>query len=677
MNLINRFWVFAFASLAGLLLAIAGMAAYIWFQLPPGPAKAIAVLFREQGYVLLGFILVLSGMFWIVYNLVYTGYVRPVKKISAEADMIYSSNPCLRIKVSGNREIKTLARVINDFADLFENLNKTITQQILTARKETERERNMLAAIMGELPQGVIICNTGGRILLYNSIARNIFTRVMDSGKTERFMGLGRSVYHLMDKDLITHAMDEIQEQLNSGESNAGACFITPISEQCLVSVDAIPVMDSNRQQTGVILAFREISKDIKTYETIKQLLSGFKANLAGQDRLAADFCLLSDTIKDTFLSRLPLSRLDPQRFMFHVQKIMGYDHNIRINVLNNVKEVRIIADNYSLTRAFVFLFNTLARMTGQVEFDLAASRDRERIRFDITWKNALLPAKELDSIRHLRVNTLPGFDDVLKLNKIWFEIVNTLEDQSSHLYLSVRGSKEPALPVVRRIPVMDSNRPEFYDFDLFQAESADSSLLDTRLTRISCTVFDTETTGLDPDGGDEIISIGAVRIVNNRIMFRDIFEELVNPRRDIPMESYRIHGISHEMVADKDGIEKILPRFQKFAADTVLVGHNIAFDMKMFKLKEKKTRVSFTNPVLDTLLLSAVLHPVHARHDMESVAQRLGVEIIGRHTALGDAVSTAEIFLKLVRILNSNGILTLKDAITASKKSYYARLKY
>ncbi len=159
---------------------------------------------------------------------------------------------------------------------------------------------------------------------------------------------------------------------------------------------------------------------------------------------------------------------------------------------------------------------------------------------------------------------------------------------------------------------------------------------LDTRLTDLSYTVFDTETTGLNPEGGDEIISMGAVRIVNSRLLSDEVFEELVDPRRDIPVASYRIHGINQEMVAEKDPIENVLPRFSQFVADTVLVGHNIAFDMKLLKLKEQAARVKFTNPVLDTLLLSAILHPVHEQHDMENIARRLGISIIGRHTALG-----------------------------------------
>ena len=201
--------------------------------------------------------------------------------------------------------------------------------------------------------------------------------------------------------------------------------------------------------------------------------------------------------------------------------------------------------------------------------------------------------------------------------------------------------------------------------------------MLELSLKEIIYTVFDTETTGLSPEGGDEIISIGAVRIVNNRIAYQDIFEELIDPKRDIPLESYKIHGINYEMLRGKPDINTMLPIFKNYTYDTVLLGHNIAFDMKMLKVKERATHVKFSNPVLDTLLLSAILHPVHEQHDMESIAKRLGVNIIGRHTALGDAIATAEIFIKLLPILNSNGILTLKDAIKASRKTYYARLKY
>ena len=148
---------------------------------------------------------------------------------------------------------------------------------------------------------------------------------------------------------------------------------------------------------------------------------------------------------------------------------------------------------------------------------------------------------------------------------------------------------------------------------------------------------FDTETTGLDPQGGDEIISIGAVRIVNNRILHDESFDQLVDPRRPIPQESNRIHGISPEMVAGQPTIAKALQSFSQFTENTILVAHNAAFDMRMLQLKEDISGIRFSNPVLDTMLLSAVVQPGQTNHDMEGIAARLGISIVGRHTALGN----------------------------------------
>jgi DNA polymerase-3 subunit epsilon len=220
-------------------------------------------------------------------------------------------------------------------------------------------------------------------------------------------------------------------------------------------------------------------------------------------------------------------------------------------------------------------------------------------------------------------------------------------------------------------------SRPDYYDFDLFRQLATSHALDDQPLSALTYTAFDTETTGLDPSGGDEIIQIGAVRIVNGRLLKNEYFDQLVDPKRPVAPESTEIHGITEDMLEGRPTIDQVLPAFSAFCADTVLVGHNAAFDMRFLQLKERVAGVAFKQPVLDTLLLSPVIHPNQESHKLEAIAERLGVAVMGRHSALGDTMVTAEVFLKMIPLLAQMGIRTLREARDAAEKTYYARAKY
>jgi DNA polymerase III subunit epsilon len=221
------------------------------------------------------------------------------------------------------------------------------------------------------------------------------------------------------------------------------------------------------------------------------------------------------------------------------------------------------------------------------------------------------------------------------------------------------------------------AGRPVYYDFDLFHQPGQTQEIDDRPLRELAYTVFDTETTGLNPGGGDEIISIGAIRIVNGRLLPNEIYQQLVDPRRKMHADSIRVHGITPDLLAGRPLIDDVLPAFHRFCADTVLVGHNAAFDMRFLELKAASSGVRFTAPVLDTLLLSAALHGDRLEHHLEAIAARLGVSAVDRHTALGDAITTARVFLKLTELLAARGITTLRQAREASAQTLHARIRY
>ncbi|MCK0149260.1 3'-5' exonuclease [Marivita sp. S6314] len=217
-----------------------------------------------------------------------------------------------------------------------------------------------------------------------------------------------------------------------------------------------------------------------------------------------------------------------------------------------------------------------------------------------------------------------------------------------------------------------DAARPLVYDFDLLDRTTRDAErhLHDCELLDLCFSVFDTETTGLLPHK-DDIVQLGAVRVLNGRIIEGETINQLVDPGRPIPPASTKVHKVTDAMVRGQPNIHEVARRFHSFSQDAVIVAHNAPFDMAFLRRHAKETGVDWDHPILDTVLLSAVLFGASETHTLDALCDRLNVTIPPdlRHTALGDAYATAEVLVCMLPMLTARGLTTFGQVIEETRR--------
>jgi CBS domain-containing protein len=179
-------------------------------------------------------------------------------------------------------------------------------------------------------------------------------------------------------------------------------------------------------------------------------------------------------------------------------------------------------------------------------------------------------------------------------------------------------------------------------------------------LLSLDAIVIDTETTGLDPRKA-RVIELAGVRLSAGKLDASTSFRQLLRPGGEsIPVETTRIHGIDDAKVAESPPFADVWPRFAGFLGQAVVIGHTVGFDLAMLKRECDLAGLSWIRPrTLDTRLLA----PELAGYTLEKLAAWLGVEVADRHSALGDAMTTARVFLALLPKLRDHGIRTVAEA--------------
>ncbi|MES0884779.1 DNA polymerase III subunit epsilon [Roseibium sp. SCP14] len=162
---------------------------------------------------------------------------------------------------------------------------------------------------------------------------------------------------------------------------------------------------------------------------------------------------------------------------------------------------------------------------------------------------------------------------------------------------------------------------------------------------------FDTETTGLNPRGGDRLVEIGGVELINH-IPTGNVYHVYINPQRDMPEEAFRVHGLSEEFLSDKPLFEQVADEFLEFVGDATLVIHNAAFDMGFInhELEKVGRRTIPNSQVIDTLEIARRKRPT-GPNSLDALCSRYGIDNSKRvkHGALLDAEILAEVYLELI----------------------------
>lgn len=680
---------------------------------------------QEAGIVwafLILFALLIAGLFGGL-RLLFTRFIRPLNQLSdiVEAYDEPAENHLVGFQASSHHAfIRSLTDGISRMQTAYTRLKTDTAETIKRTNEKAEREKQTLATLVSQLQSGIILCGADGRIMLYNPQ----ITALMRSGEARARLGLGKRLDGLFDAGLITYLFEECRQQPPSSA-------ISYAANGDLIRLSMIPVgLQKDWEQNGqeiYLLIVRNISPEIRQAagrdtllktltEKTRSSLANIRAaseNLSSYPDMPAEMRgKMIDVVEDeagslsrkvddilqeyekTYRSSWPKQPVLLREF---IQNLTGRTEKLtcigfRIPPL---PEVIIEIDAYALLLTMMTLLRRSSEHVGsrkigletlqsdamiELRFSFEPSRDMKQLPELPEWDAWLAETPAQSGRAHpVSMKEILSRHDAeawLKRNQQRGRIELCLILPASSAAPEkksepeINGENPPARDVV-------PSRPVYYNFELFLQAPADPEIGQQPLRELMFTVFDLETTGLNPSTGDEIISFGAVRILNGKVLKHDTFKALVKPSRLVGEESTRIHGITNKMLEGKPPVLEVLPAFHAFCEGSVLIGHNVAFDLRFLKLLEKSSGLKFDHPVLDTLLLSSVLFPNAASHDLGGLAAKYGVAIQGRHTALGDAEATADIFARFIPLLEEKGFDTLKKARELSKASHFSQLSY
>lgn len=674
----------------------------LWASLAPADRAALAPVIAPRAAFGFAWWLVGAGLAGWCGAWLYARHVAAAGRLAGQVRAL-AGGPAAPAQASGGgAALVEIATAANLIADERHALELKMARRVGQASARVAEQRDQLATLVAELQQPVVVCNAEGRILLYNARAVAMFGPAL--------VGLGRAIDAAIDGAALDHAAEAAAVRAARGEP-ASARFVTATPDGRLVQVSLAPIRRDGALTRGAVLFLEDITEAergqgrrdrelLALTETGRASVASVQAALDlldYPDLEPAERASFEAVVRDEVaamgarLSAAGTAASAVLRSRWPLQEMRGVDlvaaaarrlETLGIPAVAEAgdapADLWLAVDSVGLLQALAHLARHLAGAgCGPLALRLAPAPGGGA-HLDIAWTGAGPAPEALSGWQTEAMATSP------------LSVRDIVERHGGELWLGQTAAAPADAPAGAHVRILlpaaapagpaaaTESRPTYYDFDLFAASEARRDRNSTPLSALAFTVFDTETTGLDPAGGDEILQIGATRIVNGRLLEGERFDALIDPGRSIPEAGIAIHGITPAMVRGCPPATVVLPAFRAFVADTVLVGHNVAFDLSFLTRKEAATGVAFDMPVLDTLILAGLVHPGEASHGLDETARRLGLpETTARHTALGDALVTAGILMRLIPLLAQRGIVTLGDARAEAERSWYARLRY
>ncbi|HIJ89122.1 MAG TPA: HAMP domain-containing protein [Desulfuromonadales bacterium] len=610
-------------------------------------------------------------------------FLLPIFKIRRGAEIVARINLSHRIELDSGDELEDLALEFNHMAENLGTAYDELEGRVREATVTVQEERNRLATVLRTMVDGVIVANEAAETILMNPRARII----LDLGYTS---GIGSPLARIFPRDRLNFHLKRVRERWEQGRESVEEVLF-PFQDEKLIKGSLSIVPGPKGERAGYLLVFQNLNsrKPEESLQEMQQLLRGplatsrslvealqrhpdmpeqkrtaFLAAVTEEmNRLSSRVTAIDDAANAVQSSRWPAIASDARELLDDALLLVP-EIPVRIED-TGARHPPVLVEPFSWVASLCSVLQWITqKSTGQpsISANLQVEDGSVVTSFRVTLPFPGNPA-ELEALEVSPVGekSLP-LGETVRCNR------GELWTRSTHTYMEIRMAllQASATSETDQAGGLPDGEPEFYDFDLFLPRPVIERVdqLQANLGDLEYVVFDTETTGLRLSEGDKVISISGVRIRRGRMQNADIFHTLVNPGRLIPQESTLLHHIEDHMVADAPSIAQIYPQFTEFVGDSVLVAHNAAFDKKCLEMAAAEAGLPMIdNPFLDTLFLSYGIHERTEGHGLDAMAERMGITIEGRHTSLGDARATAQIFLGLISLLPGRGVRTLAEA--------------